>query len=248
MSAQPPTLAAALASPGLPHDASCALVCADCGGVSQNLVRGVAITSNLEPLGILRCEHCDGRDMRFGEADLRLVTAAMTRLLSSPKRLPHGDEAFFRGGEFVTPDGTFASPRDARARALALAAERPSDPAVLLAVAYTMDALRDPQSALEFVLATTRFAPDSPEPLVFLAELLDEIGERDEARRHARDALARRDGPRLVTRDRRELLATAARLAGSAADPSKAAGKVGRNDPCPCASGKKYKKCCGAAA
>jgi preprotein translocase subunit SecA len=25
------------------------------------------------------------------------------------------------------------------------------------------------------------------------------------------------------------------------------AGKVGRNDPCPCGSGKKYKKCCGAA-
>jgi uncharacterized protein len=25
-----------------------------------------------------------------------------------------------------------------------------------------------------------------------------------------------------------------------------AAGKVGRNDPCPCGSGKKYKKCCGA--
>lgn len=27
--------------------------------------------------------------------------------------------------------------------------------------------------------------------------------------------------------------------------PSGAAGKVGRNDPCPCGSGKKYKKCCG---
>ena len=25
-----------------------------------------------------------------------------------------------------------------------------------------------------------------------------------------------------------------------------AAKKVGRNDPCPCGSGKKYKKCCGA--
>ena len=26
------------------------------------------------------------------------------------------------------------------------------------------------------------------------------------------------------------------------------AAKVGRNDPCPCGSGKKYKKCCGKAA
>jgi len=29
-------------------------------------------------------------------------------------------------------------------------------------------------------------------------------------------------------------------------DPKKGNGKkVGRNDPCPCGSGKKYKKCCG---
>ncbi|MDD3519861.1 MAG: preprotein translocase subunit SecA [Actinomycetota bacterium] len=28
-------------------------------------------------------------------------------------------------------------------------------------------------------------------------------------------------------------------------EPIKAEGKVGRNDPCPCGSGKKYKKCCG---
>ncbi len=28
-------------------------------------------------------------------------------------------------------------------------------------------------------------------------------------------------------------------------DPLQATGKVNRNDPCPCGSGKKYKKCCG---
>ena len=28
--------------------------------------------------------------------------------------------------------------------------------------------------------------------------------------------------------------------------PVVATAKVGRNDPCPCGSGKKYKKCCGA--
>ena len=31
----------------------------------------------------------------------------------------------------------------------------------------------------------------------------------------------------------------------SAKKPVKKEGKVGRNDPCPCGSGKKYKKCCG---
>jgi preprotein translocase subunit SecA len=40
---------------------------------------------------------------------------------------------------------------------------------------------------------------------------------------------------------------TAARDGGSGArrDPVKKDKKVGRNDPCPCGSGKKYKKCCG---
>jgi uncharacterized protein YecA (UPF0149 family) len=34
---------------------------------------------------------------------------------------------------------------------------------------------------------------------------------------------------------------------GSRSAPVKAIPKVGRNDPCPCGSGKKYKKCHGAA-
>ena len=40
--------------------------------------------------------------------------------------------------------------------------------------------------------------------------------------------------------------AAASRQAGQTGRGAKA-GKVGRNDPCPCGSGKKYKKCCGAA-
>jgi hypothetical protein len=37
-----------------------------------------------------------------------------------------------------------------------------------------------------------------------------------------------------------------ARLAGRLTEPHYSQPKVGRNDPCPCGSGKKYKKCCGA--
>jgi preprotein translocase subunit SecA len=33
--------------------------------------------------------------------------------------------------------------------------------------------------------------------------------------------------------------------AGSKRKPVKKAAKIGRNQPCPCGSGKKYKKCCG---
>ncbi len=35
-------------------------------------------------------------------------------------------------------------------------------------------------------------------------------------------------------------------IEGKTKDPAKSKEKVGRNDPCPCGSGKKYKKCCGA--
>jgi uncharacterized protein len=34
-------------------------------------------------------------------------------------------------------------------------------------------------------------------------------------------------------------------LASQVGTPAPSLGKVGRNDPCPCGSGKKYKKCCG---
>ena len=32
---------------------------------------------------------------------------------------------------------------------------------------------------------------------------------------------------------------------GKSKEPAKAKPQVGRNDPCPCGSGKKYKNCCG---
>jgi preprotein translocase subunit SecA len=32
---------------------------------------------------------------------------------------------------------------------------------------------------------------------------------------------------------------------GPAQQPVKVGKKIGRNDPCPCGSGKKYKNCCG---
>ncbi|MFC1847238.1 preprotein translocase subunit SecA [Chloroflexota bacterium] len=40
-------------------------------------------------------------------------------------------------------------------------------------------------------------------------------------------------------------VAAAARAGGSSPQPHRAGRKIGRNDPCPCGSGKKYKHCCG---
>jgi preprotein translocase subunit SecA len=61
---------------------------------------------------------------------------------------------------------------------------------------------------------------------------------------------AARPAPRLV---RPPVQADARRQLGSSKPPKlppkhKTAAKIGRNDPCPCGSGKKYKKCCGAEA
>ena len=33
-------------------------------------------------------------------------------------------------------------------------------------------------------------------------------------------------------------------LAGHGLPPARSSRKIGRNDPCPCGSGKKFKKCC----
>ena len=54
-----------------------------------------------------------------------------------------------------------------------------------------------------------------------------------------------------AARARRQPLAVTAShgenvISGPAASGKKAVPKVGRNDPCPCGSGKKYKKCHGA--
>jgi preprotein translocase subunit SecA len=43
-----------------------------------------------------------------------------------------------------------------------------------------------------------------------------------------------------------EAALNAAAAAAKAAPVVRSGEKVGRNDPCPCGSGKKYKKCCGA--
>jgi preprotein translocase subunit SecA len=51
------------------------------------------------------------------------------------------------------------------------------------------------------------------------------------------DRQARREAEMVLARD--------ARAGDGRKQPVKKAAKVGRNDPCPCGSGKKYKRCCG---
>ena len=53
------------------------------------------------------------------------------------------------------------------------------------------------------------------------------------------------ENPENVERKRVAKPTTSNRSEGSVSKPIVKGKKVGRNDPCPCGSGKKYKKCCG---
>jgi hypothetical protein len=52
------------------------------------------------------------------------------------------------------------------------------------------------------------------------------------------------DGRGIAARVRAAAPAFRERAAGKAPDLTRRAAKIGRNDPCPCGSGKKYKRCC----
>ena len=71
---------------------------------------------------------------------------------------------------------------------------------------------------------------------------------RSDARAQEVAALCREKGVRFLVEvdpDRPEDVAELDRaLAQAAPAPARAAAKVGRNDPCPCGSGKKFKRCC----
>ena len=45
--------------------------------------------------------------------------------------------------------------------------------------------------------------------------------------------------------DTKETNLEQAKAAGGPSGPKRVQKQVGRNDPCPCGSGKKYKNCCG---
>ncbi len=70
----------------------------------------------------------------------------------------------------------------------------------------------------------------------------DSLGDRFEQRREKRrlDSLARQARSKDDLDAEEQLLANTEKVRPLAADT-----KPGRNDPCPCGSGKKYKKCCG---
>jgi SEC-C motif-containing protein len=85
------------------------------------------------------------------------------------------------------------------------------------------------------ILSTEEGGPEDSEGTVeFVARYRNDEGEEEH---RERSFFVKRDGAWYFS-DGKPLGPKPIRLAGP---------KVGRNDPCPCGSGKKYKKCCGGA-
>lgn len=88
-------------------------------------------------------------------------------------------------------------------------------------------------------LEVVRSVAGGPEDTAGIVEFVAHFRERGERQRHHELASFRRDDEgRWMFVNGRAPEPAPARRTGS---------RVGRNDPCPCGSGRKYKKCCGAA-
>jgi preprotein translocase subunit SecA len=84
------------------------------------------------------------------------------------------------------------------------------------------------------------------EGLAIFQEMIDRI-KRDTIRMLFRIQVARKEVEELEAAQQQQpvFFSHGDGGAGAKAQPTKRASKIGRNEPCPCGSGKKYKKCCG---
>ena len=120
-----------------------------------------------------------------------------------------------------------------------------------------MDRIEDETIRWLFFMQRTEDQAQLPHPEIWA----DETDEEDEGGRSGRRRLAREcrfsqaaqksviDLTRNIQRKKEKELAALQFVGGEATTAKKpvlAKKIVGRNDPCPCGSGKKYKKCCGA--
>ena len=139
------------------------------------------------------------------------------------------DEAsFLTDRAFILANG--GRDHDARAQAEALLERFPGDPQRIAEAGEVLEILGDVRRAEAVYRRALRVAflePERKEAILRLVPLLRRQGRHAEARLLEEDELRSRTH------------------GGSAVIPVRPAPKVGRNDPCPCGSGRKHKKCCG---
>ncbi len=149
------------------------------------------------------------------------LAAGMAEMLNQASFL--SDRAFILAGA--------GRDHDARAQAEALLEKFPGDPQRIAEAGEVLETLGDvhrAESVYRRALRVASIEPERREATLRLIPLLRRQGRHTEARRLEDDERISRT------------------LGGAAVIPVRSTPKVGRNDPCPCGSGRKHKKCCGA--
>ncbi len=133
----------------------------------------------------------------------------------------------------------------------------PDDVRSLISLGLAYDLTGHPQKALERLRQARQLAPHTAEARCHLARLLFIRRHFEEAWENLRDLPEIGASLNFILTDQHSAKDTAAELmrlynalrpSGRIAlhpDAITTPSKLGRNDPCPCGSGKKYKKCCG---
>ena len=215
------------------------------------------------------CKGC-GRenDYTLPQKAQLLLMSELTLLTERSER--EGIEIFqqspFRFVRMGLSDGRRLHPRDARQDYEARLARRPDDPDLLIGYANVLRVLgevENAETALRRALDRDPAAADAYATLGQFAEERGDLAAAEELYRQvvalgrkarfyrvknrgeflgwAEEALVRVQGVRAAHMP--EPVSAQARLEALTAQ-DRGAAKVGRNDPCPCGSGKKYKKCC----
>jgi tetratricopeptide (TPR) repeat protein len=217
----------------------------------------------------IRCKGC-GRENDYSlpqKTQLLLMHALAFLTERSEREGVHIiEQSPFRFVKLGLSDGRKLQPREARKDYEERLARRPDDPDLLIGYANVLRVpgkVEEAETALRRALSVDPTAADAYATLGQFAEERGDLATAEEMYRHVA-ALGRRARFYRV-KDRREFLEfveeALIRVQGARAArppepvsarerlealiaPDGGAGKIGRNDPCPCGSGKKYKKCC----
>jgi hypothetical protein len=217
----------------------------------------------------IRCKGC-GREDEYvltPHADWVLL-AELTMMLARGQadRSREPETRPLRFAKLGLSDGRRMDPREAQRHYETQLAERPDDPALHIGYGNILRFLKDIDRATAAYRRALELDPRAVEAYATLGQFAEERGDFSEAHAlYAKCLALGRDARFYQVRDRGEfrrwiqeaLDNVAADLAAHPPEPVSAQTrlealtradrgetKVGRNDPCPCGSGKKYKKCC----
>lgn len=245
------------------------LTCRSCKGLFHYRVRRISVVMDTEDIVIadtIVCKRCGAVDHYEAGDDLVLAVTARLAVLNA---LPEGEEPDLDGMTIVPVRTTSAlgeglSIKEMFAKYEKKLAKEPDNPELLLGYANLLRQAKRAEEAMSFYQKALERDPLAVEALACLGDHASFKGELEVAfdrfakaadildKAHYYRTQTDVDLFREVILDR--LAETAERLGRKAPFQTPFAGgmtmtgdtrkKVGRNDPCPCGSGKKYKKCC----